>query len=333
MLRTTALISDLKDIPKTWVFEYYLNLSEKLCGQDIKLKSVFNHKDRTPSMYVYYSSTKNDYRYKDFSTDAHGDGLNLVQLMFNLSTRGEAAHKIIEDYNQYLLNNGDVEIKEFKKHSKYKVTDFKTRTWNNLDQKYWSKYYIDSNILEFYNVYPLEQYIMSKEDDGEIKELSISGHHIYGYFRKDGTLYKIYQPKIKDNKFIKVRDYIQGMDQLTMKKDYLVICSSLKDIMTFIKLGFKNAEAIAPDSENTLIPEHVIEACKRNYKNLCTLFDNDDAGIKAMKKYEERYKIPYVTLDMEKDISDSVEKHGITKVRELIMPLLSNTLNPKQLVQ
>ena len=48
-----------------------------------------------------------------------------------------------------------------------------------------------------------------------------------------------------------------------------------------------------------------------------------------MNKYKERYQIPSVVLEMEKDLSDSVEKHGITKVRELIMPLLSNTLNPK----
>lgn len=330
MIRTKSLVSDLQEIPKTWVFEYYLNLEEKLCGQDVKIKSVFNPNEKNPSMYIYYSQAKNDYRYKDFSTDNHGDSINLVQKMFNLSTRGETAHKIIEDYNQYVLNNGEVVIKEFKKHSKYRVTDFKTRAWNSLDQKYWSKYYLGSNLLEFYNVYPLENYTMTKEEDGEVKELSISGQHIYGYFKKDGTLYKIYQPKIKDSKFIKVRDYIQGMDQLTMDKDYLVICSSLKDLMTFAKLGFRNAEAIAPDSENTLIAEHVIEAFKRKYKNICTLFDKDEAGIRSMNKYQERYNIPYVILDMEKDLSDSIEVHGVNKVREALMPLLSNTLKPKE---
>lgn len=330
MIRTKNLVSDLSGIPKTWVYEYYLNLTEKLCGQDIKIKSVFNPNEKNPSMCIYYSSVKEDYRFKDFSTDIAGDALHLVKQMFNLTTRGEAAHKIIEDYNQYVLNNGEVDIKEFKKQSKYKVTDFKTRTWNNLDQKYWSSYYLGSSILEAYNVYPLEEYIMSKEEEGEVKELRISGHYLYGYFKKDGTLYKIYQPKIKDSKFIKVRDYIQGMDQLTMDKDYLVICSSLKDLMTFMKLGFKNAEAIAPDSENTLIQEHIILAFKRKYKNICTLFDKDEAGIRSMKKYQEKYNLPYVLLDMEKDLSDSVEKHGINKVREILMPLLSSTLKPKE---
>ena len=323
MIRTKSLVSDLKDVPKTWAFEYYLNLQEKLCGQDVKMKSIFNLKDKNPSMFVYFSANKNDYRYKDFSTDNSGDALNLVQKLFSLSTRGEAAHKLIEDYNQYVLNNGDISIKEFKQKSKYKVTDFKTRTWTNIDQKYWSKYHINSSLLEKYNVYPLEQYIMSKIENEETKELIISGHYIYGYFKKDGTLYKVYQPKIKDTKFIKVKDYIQGMDQITMQVPYLIICSSLKDLMTFVKLGFKNAEAIAPDSENTLIPEHIIHAFKNKYQKICTLFDNDEPGIKAMQKYNEKYDLPYMILEMEKDLSDSIEIHGINKVREILMPILS----------
>jgi len=59
MIRTKSLISDLQEIPKTWVFEYYLNLDDKLCGQDVKIKSVFNPNEKNPSMYIYYSHAKN----------------------------------------------------------------------------------------------------------------------------------------------------------------------------------------------------------------------------------------------------------------------------------
>ena len=41
MINTTSLISDLTQIPKEWAFEFYLNLNEKLTGQDIKIKSIF----------------------------------------------------------------------------------------------------------------------------------------------------------------------------------------------------------------------------------------------------------------------------------------------------
>ncbi len=331
MLRTKLLITDITEVPREWIFEHYLQLQEKLTGQDVKIKSVFNKNERTPSMCIYYASN-NTYKYKDFSTGKSGDAINLVMEITTpkLTTRGETAHKIIEDYNSFLLNSKDgYEMRNFKKRSKYKVVDFTTRSWSNFDEKYWGKFHINSKLLEFYNVTALSEYKLQKEDEnGEIVEQVIKSTNMYGYFRKDGTLYKIYHPLVKDYKFIKVQDYIQGMDQLTMKVPYLIICSSLKDIMAFKKLGYNNAEAIAPDSENTMIQEHVIIALKHKYKSICTLFDNDPAGLESMKKYEEKYELPYVVLPMSKDLSDSVRDTTLTKVRETLTPLLKEVLTP-----
>ena len=300
----------------------------KLTGQDIKITSIWNPTERTPSMSIYYARTSGSYKFKDFSSqDKSGDGVGLVQLMFSLTTRGEAAHKIIEDYNHWVLNNqNDYGLRDFKVQAKYKVTTVNTRKWNTLDKGYWSKYHIGSRILESFNVKPIESYHMVRDDEGGKKELIIKGTNIYGYFRNDGTLYKIYQPKVKDNKFMKVKEYIQGTDQLKYMGEYLVICSSLKDMMALQKLGFNNVEMVAPDSENTLISEHVITAYRHKYKAVCTLFDNDTAGINAMKKYRERYQMPYVHLELEKDLSDAVKEHGVDKVRELITPLLRKAL-------
>jgi hypothetical protein len=327
MLRTKSLITEITEVPREWIFEHYLQLQEKLTGQDIKIKSVFNKNDKTPSMCIYYASN-NTYKYKDFSTGKSGDAINLIMELTEpkLTTRGETAHKIIEDYNAFILNNKDDGIRQFKKKSKYKVVDFTIRSWSNFDDKYWSKFNIGSKLLEFYKVSPLSDYKLQKEEDGSITEQVIKSTNMYGYFRKDGTLYKIYHPLVKDYKFIKVQDYIQGMDQLTMKVPYLIICSSLKDIMAFTKLGYKNAEAIAPDSENTMIQEHVITALKHKYQGICTLFDNDPAGLESMKKYKEKYDLPYVVLEMSKDLSDSVRDTTLTKVRETLTPMLKEKL-------
>lgn len=324
MLRTISLASSINEVPREWVFEHYLELSEKLTGQDVKMKSIFNANDKKPSLFVFYSTTKRKYLFKDFSTDRSGDGTELVKEMFQLATRGEAAHKIINDYSDFVLNNGD-QYKEriFKIQQRYKVTSATPRNWTKLDQIFWSKFKIGSDLLSFYNVQPISNYILTR-DDG--RELLISHQMIYGYFRKDGTLYKIYQPKSKENKFVKIHDYIQGMDQLTFDKPYLVICSSLKDVLAFQKLGFKNAEAIAPDSENVIIPEHIITSLKKKYQGICTLLDNDAAGIKAMRKYQELYEIPYAHLNLEKDLSDSIRDHGVRNVRIQIFPLLTKAL-------
>lgn len=328
MLSTKSLISELTEVPREWVFEYYLNLNEKLCGQDVKIKSPFTTGDKNPSMFVYWSKTSNCYMFKDFSTGKTGDGVTLVKNILNLNTRGEAAFKMMTDYNKFILTNKeDYSLREFKVQQKYKVSEFKVRSWSKQDQKFWTQFYIGSKLLEFYNVKPLESYRMIKEINGDLKELEVKGnHYLYGYFRADGTLYKIYQPMVKDHKFIKVREYIQGTDQLTYNKKYLVITSSLKDVMGFIKLGYPETESVAPDSENILIGSHVMDSYKLKYKGICTLFDNDKAGIEAMVKYEERYGIKGALLPMSKDLTDSMKDNNIIKVKEVLTPLLKKAL-------
>jgi hypothetical protein len=326
MISTKNLIYDLADVPREWAFEHYLNLTEKLTGQDIKMKSVFNIREKTPSMCIYIDRN-NIYRFKDFSSGNGGDSIALVQSLFNLPTRGSASYKIIEDYNQYVLNNGHNTIKSYKQHSKFKVTDYEMRHWNTLDQKYWMGYHIGSRLLSRYNVVPLEYYVMTKTDENDVvSSITIKGNYIYGYFREDGNLYKIYQPKVKDSKFIKVRDYIQGTEQLVFDKPYLIITSSLKDLMAYQKLKISNSEVIAPDSENTMIPENIMNSISSKYHKVCVLFDNDEAGIKAAEKYKSRYGFEYVVLEMEKDLSDAIKVHGIDKVRENLLPLLKQAL-------
>lgn len=328
MLSTKNLISDLSEVPREWIFEHYLKLDEKLTGQDVKMKSLFNPADKRPSMFIFWSKTTKNYCFKDFSTGISGDSITLVKTIFNLNTRGEAAYKVITDYNQFTLNNKeDYSLREFKVQQRFKVTEFVKAGWNTLDQKYWTQYHIGSKILDKYNVCPLESYKMTKEDDADKHELVVKGrHYIYGYFRTDGTLYKIYQPMVKDSKFIKVREYIQGTEQLTYKTNYLIITSSMKDIMGLVKLHYPEIEIVAPDSENTLIGAHVINTYKSRYKNVCMLFDNDDAGIKAAKKYHDAYGLKNALLPMSKDLTDSIRDHGIRKVKEVLTPLLKQAL-------
>ena len=165
-----------------------------------------------------------------------------------------------------------------------------------------------------------------EETDGVITSFTFSNPYMYGYFRNDGSLYKIYTPKNTEKKFIKVENYIQGLEQLKYDCKYLLITSSLKDLMTFDKLSIGNIESIAPDSENTMISETVIKELKSRYSKIIILFDNDEPGIKAAQKYKEKYGLDYVILPLEKDLSDSVKLHGIDKVREVLFPLLKQAL-------
>jgi hypothetical protein len=329
MISTTKFKPVLSDVSPEWIFEQYITLPERLGGQNIMVLSPFNPNDKRPSLSLFVSlKYKDSYRFKCFSTNQSGDAICFVETLFKLGSRNEAVKKILQDYEAWLNNkDADHSSVNFKVVERYKVTSFAKRNWTTLDQKFWTKFHIGTTLLNKYYVFPLSTYTMSREDDGQLQEIVIKDRHfMYGYFREDGTLYKIYQPMIMESKFIKVRDYIQGMDQLTYSKPYLVLNSSLKDVMFFDKLGYSEAETIAPDSENTLILPHVINSLKLKYKGIATLFDNDPAGIKAMENYEKTYGIKGVLLPLSKDLSDSGKDHGILKVKQVLTPILKQAL-------
>ena len=324
MFNTKNLVLDEQDIPSYWVFQYYLNLSEPLTGQDIKLTSIFNPNEKTPSFCIYVDKKIRQYKFKDFSTGRNGNKVDLVKMLFNIEYP-EAARRIVKDYNLHVKTNGFEEVK-FKPEAKWKVDFIKTRPWNETDGKYWLSFRIGMSILSEYNVKPIEYYNLVKEDKNKVESLTIKNACLYGYFDKSGEVFKIYQPTSSKHKFHKVKKYLQGYDQLKFDKPYLVICSSLKDALCLKSMGY-NIEVLAPDSENTMIKAYVIEHLKKKYKKVITLFDNDEAGLKAVERYANAYKINGFVPTICKDISDAMKLHGFDKVHTMLKPLLKETLN------
>ena len=325
MISTKTIIGGIEDVPREWIFEYYLNLKERLTGQDVKILSAFNSSDKVPSMFIYFDTVGDQYKFKDFSSGHQGDAIHLVTCLFNLGTFANTVNKIVTDYAAYVKDNNISVTVEHQFHDKYKVTDYEIRHWTNLDEAYWMSYKIGSKLLEHYNVSPLEFFTMEKTElDGSIKSVKFNRKYVYGYFRNDGSLYKIYMPKNPEKKFIKVENYTQGSDQLRHWRDYmeLVITSSLKDLMVFRKLGVPGYQVIAPDSENSMLSDDFVKRLKQSFTKIIVLFDNDGPGIEAAKKYKEKHGFSYVVLDMEKDLSDSVKAHGLIKVKEKLVSLL-----------
>lgn len=322
MISTKKIVIDsIRDVPSTWIFEHYLALSEKLYGQEVKLKSVFNPSEKTPSMTIFPDKRTGKYKFKDFSSGNYGDAYDLIKQIFNLDA-SQAVFMVLKDYAQY-VNSNDVIREEIKAVAKYVVSDYEARSWTTEDAKYWTRFGIGSKTLEKYNVMPLSWYKMKKEES----EICINGYFIYGYFREDGLMYKIYQPKSETRKFLKVKKHLQGVEQLTYEKPNLVILSSLKDLMSFEQLAFKTIECIAPDSENTMIPDAMMWDLIKKYDTVTTIFDNDEAGKKAIVKYQEKYGIQGFALDLEKDVSDSIAKHGKDFVKNELIPLLTEMIH------
>jgi hypothetical protein len=324
MFNTKNLVLEESDIPSYWVFQYYLNLPDTLSGQDIKLTSIFNPNEKTPSFCIYVDKRINQYKFKDFSTGKNGNKVDLVKMLFN-EAYPVAAMRIVKDYNKHVKTNGFKTI-EFKPEAKWKVDFVKTRNWNENDSKYWLSFRIGMTILTEFNVKPLEYYNLIKSNEERVDTLRIESSPLYGYFDKQGEVYKIYQPTSSKHKFHKVKTYLQGYDQLKFDKPYLVICSSLKDALCLKGMGY-NIEVVAPDSENVMIKPHIMEHLKKKYKKVITLFDNDEAGIKAVNSYSITYQIHGFTLTICKDISDAMKKYGFDKVHQHLKPLLKTTLS------
>ena len=323
MLNTKNLVTNERDIPSYWVFRYYLNINEELTGQDLKIKSVWNPGERTPSLCVYVDVSKKCYMYKDFSTGKGGNKINLLMDLFNLNYSG-ALEKMIKDYNVYVKNNG-IRKNHIKPESKWELELIINRPWTENDAKYWLSYRIGSSTLKKYNVRPIEFYNMVKRGDNP-KKIKIESNYLYGYYNSSGDVYKIYQPYNRKHKFHKVIPHIQGLDQLEYKQPYLVITKALKDIMCLDGFGY-NIELIAPDSENTIIKPHVIENLKQKYKKIITLFDNDDAGKAAVEKYKKIYNLHGATLKSSKDSSDLVKDFGFGKAHHEIKQILKETIH------
>jgi len=326
MISTKNLILDGSKVPSTWVFEFYLDLPERLNGQNVQIKSVFHPSERTPSMWVFVD--KGQYKFKDFSTGKGGNKIDLVKELFSIDY-SKAVFKIGKDYNKFITEKGEYSQSTIKPEAKYKVESVNPRKWFDWDAEFWLNFNIGQNMLDKYNVQPLNFYRMVKESDEARDVKTIGGllakSYIYGYFDKDDNIYKIYQPKNKKFKFIKVKPHLQGIDQLEYNQPYLVICSSLKDAMCLKQFGY-NLEVIAPDSENTIIKPYIIENLKKKYKKVVTLFDNDVAGHNAVNKYEQLYDIKGTWLDSSKDIADLVKEKGFADAHKEIKVKLKSVL-------
>lgn len=317
MISTKGFI-DIKDVPVTWVFEYYGNLSEKLAGQDVRIKSLFNSNDKTPSMFIYLKKDKGVYYYKDFSSNNGGDFIDFVQKLFELPDRFTAMQKITTDYSKHKPAD-TFTIQTFRPVAKFKVDSCVLRNWNTNDAKYWEQYEISSKMLEYYNIKPIEEYVMFKEEDDLYKSITVKSSILYGYFNKEGELCKIYQPTNTKKKFLKIKDYIQGSDQIT-KGDNLFIASSMKDGICLKKM-FPGFDFIAPDSENSMINKEFVNNLE--YNNIYIIFDNDDAGKNSTQRYCSIFpKLKPIYLQVEKDVADAVKVHGSAKIKNILQYLL-----------
>ena len=301
MIHTVYYTNKNFPIPSNRIMERILNLEEALEGQSVKIKSIFNKADNDPSMILFFSDDEQIYRFKDFSSGNYGDAVDIVLELYNLSDRQNGYRQILDLFKNdteipKYINTASKEIRE--------VNKYTIRKWTNADAAFWKQFGIGGSFLKNYNIKPLGEYTITITKEDGVEEMNFAQNMCYGYFNNAGELCKIYQPTRKVAKFLKLKEYTQGEEQLTYKARCLIIASSLKDIGAFKALKFNQIEMVAPDSENVTITPAQIDKYRQEYEFVFTLFDNDIAGMKAMKHYKDLYDISYIYFNVENDIAE-----------------------------
>lgn len=320
MIQTIVYTNKNFPIASNVIFEKILSLEETLDGQSIKIKSAFNAKDKDPSMVLFFDDKDEIYRFKDFSSGLYGDAAELVQHLYNIGSRQDAFRKILDMFKnetyEHVTPRFQKELKE--------VTSYTVRKWLTLDANYWKDYRISGSFLKKYNIKPLSNYTLTITKGEVVSDMTFSNPMTYGYFNEQGELCKIYNPLRKTAKFLKVKEFTQGEDQLTYNKRCLIIASSMKDIGAFLSMKFVEIDLVAPDSENVTITANQINKWKQSYQYVFTMFDNDIAGMKAMKLYKELYNIPYIYFTVEKDMAECIKQHGPVSTKKLFIPVFKD---------
>lgn len=318
MIRVIRYNNQNFPIASNILFEKILNLDEKLTGQSVTIRSPFT-KDKTPSFVIYFSTAPRDnyYRFKDFSSNLSGDAIDLFLKLYSkkyqLQDRQDAYYKLISIFknngvfDKYSSESKSIDTDPVKKYVSNYVKSLK---WTKTQANFWRNHGVTKDFIFENYIHPIDHYEITIENSIEKRVLQFSPEISFGYFTSQGELHKIYNPGQKVGKFIKVRDCIQGLEQLKPGKKYCIIMSSLKDAGAFQGLGFKSFNTIVADSENITLSEDLIKQLQEDHELVFTMFDNDSAGMKAMRLYKEKFKIPYIHFKFEKDFAQCRYDHG-----------------------
>ena len=351
LLKKETLINKLLSVVDD--YEIY----STLIGRDIEIgeciSSPIRSSDDFPSFAIYIPTRIPDIRadalwFKDLADGRYGDVIKFCKLyaMHNYGLSLESSYDVVKFIDSEMslgIFDGNLKVDRERVKRDYhdgsrisKDLVYKTRKYTNRDKDYWSKLFVETQDLEFFNIHSV-QYLLTPEGIPRKEFRKNELAFVYKIWDKD----KIYQPEAP--KAFKFRNtcpgddyrYYQGFQQLTGKEDVLIITKSMKDCVVFWKFFNKflniNVGVVAPPAESIILSPEFVELIKKVYKDklIICVSDYDLAGIKfaqQCKKHGFAYKFistvrvlvnnKYKVID--KDISDFVWNNGYEETIKLL---------------
>lgn len=309
------------------VYRYYT-------GQEVDISTSLHsplRDDNRPS-FGYFIGESGEICFKDFILGA-GDFVKFVQLMYGLNYF-EALSKIVVDFNlkphfhykDIEKTNKNYKPEKYEPRDKLlsKANNFKlgkkSREWKLYDLKFWDQFGIDMDMLELYNVEPIEYIFLNN-----VPVLADKLAYCFKEFKDGKETYKIYQPFSSNYKWLNNHNdsVWQGWTQLPEKGDNLIITKSLKDVMSIVNV--LEIPAVSLQAESIIPKPHIIDELKSRFKMIHLWYDNDydkdtNWGRELGDKLQHAFKIHRYEIDKKyksKDFSDLVKNHSKEKAIEI----------------
>lgn len=295
------------------IFSWLFNVHP---GVQIKFKNPYRN-DKSSGCF-YKRNTSGNWEFIDNSWVPNKfafSALECVKIAYNLSDMYSALVLVNTRFKlncgsdlPIIIRNDHTTDEPYQKESIKKHYLYEFKEFSRLDLEFWEQFNITKDILDYYNVRPVFTF---KSNTG----LSLTYNNnnpMYMYEFLDNT-FKLYRPYSKLKWISSEPIHPEGYLQLPEKADYLIITSSLKDVMTLNSIGYW---AIANSSENANTVKDYIPELKQRFKNIFVMLNNDVTGISSSKKdyYDEFKKI----FSNYKDPSDQVKYGGVDSLLTIL---------------
>jgi hypothetical protein len=316
----------LQDVDEWTLYHYYLSdvLNIKVLELNTPYPSPIRDKDDTPSFSIYENTRSKKevtYLWKDSAYNLSGDIFELLSRIFKLSIQ-DVLELINEDFAVLKTSKKVIPKVVVPKPISKSITKIRIKSCEFTDEalQFWKNYHITKELLDWKYVRQVKFVWYSDEQSTPFICKSLTFAYLEYNHKYKEWRYQLYSPY--EDKQFKFRNNLShnqifGYNHLEYKTELLVITKSNKDIICLKKFGI---EAVSPRSETTRIKDKTILLLQSKYKRVITLFDNDDAGIKASQDYD----LPSIFIPKDsgcKDFSDYLKMYGEVKAKQLLKEL------------
>lgn len=248
---------------------------------------------------------------RTYNSRLYFDIVDVVSILYNCSVK-DAINIIMKENELNVAFSKQQSESKSRPEIRFKYKQFEK---NNLFQ-------ISPEILESENVYLVTDYWIKRDNVWEYNPFHNPKKTtcIAYYFPHNGHV-KLYFPEQKTIRFFTNCDDsdVYGMyklDEYLLNPDFLIITKSQKDrLLLDYVYGYK---ALAVQSESSIdLPNDIIEKINK-FNQKVILFDYDYAGQMFASKLSEKLNVPWMNLDIDKDVYDATLKFNKTNVKKYI---------------